>query len=59
MEDFKVEIIERLVKVISVRADSPEEAEDDARFLYRNSQIVLTSDDYIDTTINVLTDTKS
>lgn len=59
MRELKVEIVERLVRVISVQADDPDKAEDNARFLYRNSQIILTSDDYADTTINALADPKS
>lgn len=49
MNKFKVKIVETLQRVVEVEADSFDEAEEKVRDQYRNSNIVLTSDDYIGT----------
>lgn len=45
----KVKIVETLERVVEVEAESFDEAEEIVREQYRNSDIVLTSDDYIGT----------
>ncbi len=47
---FKVEVEERLVKVITVKAETEEEAERFIKELYNSERIVLTEVDYQETT---------
>lgn len=46
--NYKVEITERLVKVVEVEAETLEEAEDIVRIRYKNEDYILTSDDFFD-----------
>lgn len=50
---FEVTIEEHLSRKISVEASSVEEAEDLAWKKYYSSEVVLTSEDYVDTNIYV------
>ena len=45
----KVKIVETLQRVVEVEAENYDEAEDKVRDMYRNCDIVLSSDDYIGT----------
>lgn len=49
METFDVMVTEELTRIISVEADSVEEAERKIRVKYASGEIVLDSSDYIDT----------
>ena len=49
MAKIKVKIVETLQRVVEVEAESFDEAEDKVRDMYRNCDIVLTSDDYVGT----------
>lgn len=51
---FTVEITETLQRQIEVKANNEDEAEQTVRDMYRNEEIVLSSDDYIDTEFEVL-----
>lgn len=51
---FTVEVTETLQRQIEVKANSEIEAEQIVRDMYRREEIVLTSDDYIDTEFEVL-----
>lgn len=51
MEIFKIEITETLQKVIEVSASSLDEALEIIKNKYNNGEIVLDSNDYIDTVI--------
>ena len=51
---YKIEITETLQKQIEIEANSKEEAERIAKQKYQNEEIVLSSDDYVDTSISVI-----
>ena len=54
MKRYLVEITETLQKQIIVSANSREEAEQKARKKYRNEEIVLYDQDYVDTDFHVI-----
>lgn len=54
MPKFKVEITETLQKQIEIEAETSVEAIRLAKQKYRNSEIVLSADDYIDTEIRAI-----
>lgn len=54
MPKFKVEITETLQKQIDIEAETMNDAIKIARLKYRNSEIVLSAEDYIDTEIRVI-----
>lgn len=58
MKKYLVEITETLQKQIAVSASSREEAEQKVKERYRNEDIVLTEDDYIDTDFHVIKETR-
>lgn len=49
METYKIEVKETLSRIIEIKATSEDEAFSKIRDLYRNEEIVLDSDDYVDT----------
>lgn len=51
---YRVEITETLQRIISIEADSKEEAEQRVILMYRQCEIVLSSSDFVDTDIKVL-----
>ena len=53
---YQVKITERLVRVITVEAETPEDAVDNVRQQYRNSQIILLSDDFVDVDFSIIGD---
>lgn len=53
MEKFKVEIQEFLSRIIEVEAETKDEAISKVCELYRNEEIVLDSDDYVSTEIEI------
>jgi len=53
METFKIEIQEFLSRIIEVEAETKDEAISKVRELYRKEEIVLDSDDYVTTEIEI------
>lgn len=53
-EKYLVEITETLQKQITITASSREEAEQKVKEKYRNEEIVLDENDYVDTVFTVL-----
>lgn len=51
--NYKVEIKETLSRIINLEADSEEEAILKAKTEYKNQNIILDDNDYIDTEINI------
>lgn len=51
---YKIEITETLQRQIEIEANSKEEAEKIAKQKYQNEEIVLSSDDYVNTSISVI-----
>jgi len=56
VKDYQVKIIERLSTVVTVREEDAGSAVERVQGMYRDSEIVLTADDYVDTEIVVITD---
>ena len=54
MKKYLVEITETLQKQITITASSREEAEQKGKEKYRNEEIVLDENDYVDTVFTVL-----
>ncbi|NLL90258.1 MAG: protein dpnD [Dehalococcoidales bacterium] len=54
MAKFNIEIIETLNRVIEVEATDENEALNIIYQKYRNSDIVLSADDYADTSFNII-----
>lgn len=52
--EYQVEITETLQKIVTVKAENPNDAWKMVREMYSDEEIVLTSEDYIDTDICVL-----
>lgn len=53
METFKIEVQEFLSRIIEIEAKSADEAISKVREMYRNEEIVLDSDDYVTTEIEI------
>ena len=51
--NFRVEIKETLSRIIDIEAEKEEEAIRKVREQYKSQKIILDSDDYIDTEINI------
>ena len=49
METFKIEVKETLSRVIEIEANSVDEAFSKIQDLYKNEEIVLDADDYVET----------
>ena len=54
MKTFKVEITEILSKSLVIKAESEEEAKEKAKYLYDSEQIVLDSDNFINSEIKII-----
>lgn len=54
MKKYTIEITETLQKQIEVEAETNMDAIEIARKMYRNSEIVLSAEDYIDTEIRAI-----
>ena len=54
MNKYEVKITERLSTVLTVQAESEEAAEEIVWRQYRNSEIILTADDYTETSVKVI-----
>lgn len=58
MKKYLVEITETSQKQITVSANSREEAEQKIRERYRNEEIILNENDYVDTDFHVIKEVK-
>lgn len=52
MKNYKIEIKEFLSKIIEIKAENIQDAISEVKIMYQNEEIILNSDDYIDTEIN-------
>ena len=50
---FQIEIIETLINIVEVNAENEQEALLKAQDMYRNEEVILYSDDCIDTKFNI------
>jgi hypothetical protein len=53
VKTYKIEVQEFLSRIIEIEAKSAEEAISKVREMYRNEEIVLDSDDYVTTEIEI------
>lgn len=58
MKKYLVEITETLQKQITVLANSREEAEQKVKERYKNEDIILNENDYVDTDFHVIKETR-
>lgn len=58
MKKYLVEITETLQKQITVSANSREEAEQKVKERYKNEDIILNENDYVDTDFHVIKETR-
>ena len=54
MKEFQVEVCETLIRVITVEAQSEEQALEFVRYDYNNAELVLDSDDFFDVDFNLV-----
>ena len=50
---FQIEVVETLSNIVKVNAENEQEALLKAQEMYRNEEVVLYSDDFIDTKFNI------
>ena len=50
---FQIEIVETLSNIVEVNAENEQEALSKVRDMYRNEEIILYADDFIDTKFNI------
>lgn len=50
---FQIEIVETLSNIVEINAENEQEALLKARDMYRNEEVVLYPDDFIDTKFNI------
>ena len=54
MKEFQVEVCETLIRIITVEAQSEEQALEFVRYDYNNAELVLDSDDFFDVDFNLV-----
>lgn len=54
MKEYQVEIVETLVRIVTVEADSIDEAIANVMDKYNNAELVLDSDDFFDVNFNLI-----
>lgn len=54
MREYRIKIIERLSTVVPVQEENADSALEKVQAMYRDSKIVLTADDYVDTEIKII-----
>jgi len=54
MDNYKIKIIERLAATMLVETDNVDTALERVREMYRNSEIILTAENYVDTEITAV-----
>jgi len=54
MQEYNVEISERLQMVIPIQAETLDDAMDKVRAMYRKSEVILTADNHVETAFSVL-----
>jgi len=54
MKEFEVEVVETLIRIVTVEAMSEEDAIKFVQYDYNNAELVLDSDDFFDVDFNVV-----
>lgn len=56
MKEYQVEVVETLVRIVTVEATSEEDAIKFVRYDYSNAELVLDSDDFFDVEFEIYKD---
>ena len=54
MKEFEVEVVESLIRIVTVEAMNAEDAIKFVKYDYNNAELVLDSDDFFDVDFNVV-----
>ena len=54
MKEFQVEVCETLIRIVTVEAQSEEQALEFVRYDYNNAELVLDSDDFFDVEFEIV-----
>ena len=54
MKEYQVEVCETLIRIVTVEAQSEEQALEFVRYDYNNAELVLDSDDFFDVDFNLV-----
>jgi hypothetical protein len=54
MKEFEVEVVETLIRIVTVEAMTEEDAIKFVKYDYNNTELVLDSDDFFDVDFNVV-----
>lgn len=54
MKEYNVEIVETLIRIVTVEATSEEEAIEKIMYDYNNAELVLDSDDFFDVEFEIV-----
>jgi len=54
MKEYQVEVCETLIRIVTVEAQSKEQALEFVRYDYNNAELVLDSDDFFDVDFNLV-----
>lgn len=54
MKEYQVEVVETLIRIVTVEATSEEDAIKFVRYDYNNAELVLDSDDFFDVEFEIL-----
>jgi hypothetical protein len=54
MREYEVEVVETLIRIVTVEAMSEEDAIKFVKYDYNNAELVLDSDDFFDVDFNVV-----
>ena len=54
MKEFQVEVCETLIRIVTVEAQSAEQALEFVRYDYNNAELVLDSDDFFDVEFEIV-----
>jgi hypothetical protein len=54
MKEFEIEVCETLIRIVTVEAQSEEQALEFVRYDYNNAELVLDSDDFFDVDFNLV-----
>jgi hypothetical protein len=54
MKKFQVEVCETLIRIVTVEAQSEEQALEFVKYDYNNAELVLDSDDFFDVDFNLV-----
>jgi hypothetical protein len=54
MKEYKIEVVETLIRIVTVEAMTEEDAVKFVKYDYNNAELVLDSDDFFDVDFNII-----